>query len=411
MKIKTPQKRIFDSIHGFIFFNDLESQLIDSFPFQRLHYIRQLGSAYLVYPGAVHSRFEHSFGVMEIASQIFDRLVANSSMAEEMPDAYYYRQILRLAALCHDFGHLPFSHAAEHLLLKEGGHEGWTLKIIQSYHLEPIWEQLKQKFPEKDPQVDVIKLSIGKKKCEELNFFHPFTMWDTVLSKIITCDFFGADRIDYLLRDAKYTGLSYGVFDYHQLIEMLLILPALDKKEGEWELGVEQNGIESCEALLLARHFMHRRIYQYASVQAFSFHLARFMQTLYGNSDFQEDVDHYLFFTDNEVLASLNIAAKDPTHRAHNDALALFLRKKRFRAYEATQEMTDDFLKEFKKQHSIADSEIYWHLTGRKKGKLGMDFPVLKRNGDITPATDLSDLSIPTDPMGWVYIAPWHQGL
>src|SRR5476651_2062324 len=91
-------KKIYDSVHGFISFDEFEKELIDSLPFQRLHYIHQLGIAYLVYPGATHTRFEHSLGVMELASQIFDRIASK----HEIPQADYWRQVLRLAALCHD---------------------------------------------------------------------------------------------------------------------------------------------------------------------------------------------------------------------------------------------------------------------------------------------------------------------
>ena len=117
--------KIYDSVHGFIHFNEIESALIDTEVFQRLHYIHQLGISYMIYPGATHTRFEHSLGTMHIATQIFDQI-------SEDP---YWRQIVRLAALCHDLGHLPFSHVAEEVLLGAKGHEEWTLKIIESPYL------------------------------------------------------------------------------------------------------------------------------------------------------------------------------------------------------------------------------------------------------------------------------------
>src|ERR1700679_1250919 len=119
--------KIYDPVHGFIRFNELEKKLIDSFAFQRLHYLHQLGIAYLVYPGATHTRFEHSLGVMELASLIFDRVTAKSTFSIAPQNYEYWKQILRFAALCHDLGHLPFSHVAEKALLTKGGHEKWTL--------------------------------------------------------------------------------------------------------------------------------------------------------------------------------------------------------------------------------------------------------------------------------------------
>ena len=111
-------KKIYDPIHGFIRFDEFEKALIDTLPFQRLHNIHQLGISYLVYPGATHSRFEHSLGVMELSTQILKRIIetARVDLLDFIPrknssEYIYWKKVLRLAALCHDLGHLPFSHA------------------------------------------------------------------------------------------------------------------------------------------------------------------------------------------------------------------------------------------------------------------------------------------------------------
>ena len=173
------QMKICDPIHGFIRLNCLEKKLIDSKPFQRLRYIRQMGVDYLVYPGATHTRFEHSLGVMEVADKIYTKLRPNS--------APYWKQILRLAALCHDMGHLPFSHTAEKRLLPTGGHEQMTRKLIESDELQAIWKEIGPHACE-----DIIRLSIedhGLEVSDEELF----------LAKIITEDNFGADRIEFFL--------------------------------------------------------------------------------------------------------------------------------------------------------------------------------------------------------------------
>src|SRR5438132_543305 len=118
-----------DGLYGFVEFDDLEKQLIDSRPFQRLRSIHQLAMCYQVYPGASHKRFEHSLGVMEMATRIFDRVLdkrqtdaVHDRIAQrvEPEQLSYWRRIVRLAALLHDIGHLPFSHAAEEALLPQG---------------------------------------------------------------------------------------------------------------------------------------------------------------------------------------------------------------------------------------------------------------------------------------------------
>jgi len=398
------QKKIYDSIHGFIHFNDWEAFLIDSFAFQRLHYIKQLGVAYLVYPGAVHTRFEHSLGVMGLATEIFDKLAKREPLFQTAEDLAYWRQILRLAALVHDVGHLPFSHAAEKALLKESGHEEWSLKVVKSSLLAPLWKELQSAFPSRDPIGSAIKLSLGEKKIKELGEGSlVFSDWERVLSEIITGDFFGCDRIDYLIRDAKYTGLSYGVFDYHQLIEMLVLL---QDEKGRSVLGVEENGLESCEALLLARRFMFRRLYEYPTVKAYVFHLSRFMKRIYQMSDFQKDLDHYLFFTDNEVMTEINRAAKDSSHPGHEDALPLFLRQRRFQALPLTADISEKRLIALQEEKGIPPEKISWELSKERPEKMGLQFPVLLKTGKSVPGHTLSELIIPPGPCGWLFLSP-----
>src|SRR6267142_1236922 len=112
-------------IHVFVHMNSYERLVLDSRPFQRLRNITQLALTYLLYPSATHKRFEHSLGVMELAGRVFD-VVTNQehilfpSVAAILPDKGelpYWRRALRAAALCHDIGHLPYSHAAEKELL------------------------------------------------------------------------------------------------------------------------------------------------------------------------------------------------------------------------------------------------------------------------------------------------------
>ncbi|MBM3184405.1 MAG: HD domain-containing protein, partial [Chlamydiae bacterium] len=221
-------KKIFDPVHGFITFDESEKDLIDSLPFQRLHYIHQLGIAYLVYPGATHTRFEHSLGVMHLSTLMFDKIcksvrpdVFHFVPRKGSSEYLYWRRVLRMAALCHDLGHLPFSHVAEQDLLSSFGHEAWTLKIIESSHLKSIWEKLKKSpayledLIERDIVEDIKKVSIGDAKWKALTG-KGLSPWERIVSELITGDFFGADRIDYLLRDARSTGVVYGLFDYHQ---------------------------------------------------------------------------------------------------------------------------------------------------------------------------------------------------
>ncbi|HVG08471.1 MAG TPA: HD domain-containing protein, partial [Thermoanaerobaculia bacterium] len=211
-----------DPIHVFIRLSSEERKVLDSRPFQRLRYVHQLALTYLVYPGATHRRFEHSLGVMELAGRIFDVVTQAGNLTDEirqlLPELSdteklsYWRRVLRMAALCHDIGHLPFSHAAEHELLPTGwDHERLTLDLLNSEEMQSIFQGM-------TPPVraaDVAKLAVGPKKLKSARF----SSWEVILSEIITGDAFGADRMDYLLRDSHHAGVAYGKFDHYRLID------------------------------------------------------------------------------------------------------------------------------------------------------------------------------------------------
>ncbi|MDN3506411.1 MAG: HD domain-containing protein [Simkaniaceae bacterium] len=390
--------KIYDSVHGFIHFNDLESQLIDTEVFQRLRYIHQLGISYMVYPGGTHTRFEHSLGAMHLASKIFDQIAQEE-------DREYFRQMVRLAALCHDLGHLPFSHVAESRLLGPAGHEEWTLKIIESEYLEGVWEEAREVFPGRDVLKHVAMFALGEEKLKLLRPGVEFSPWERIYSQIVTGDFFGSDRIDYLLRDARATGLSYGLFDYMQLIEMLVVV-----EDGEsLSLGVEENGIASCEALLLARHFMQRRVYQYPTARAYSFHMARFMEIFYGDPKYVSSVENYLMMSEHEVLTEMQKARRDPEHPGHLDAVALIDRKKRYQAIALSHTVADSQLVSYKKNLSIPDRGVHWDLADRKGLKYGLNLPLKRKNDQVAAGGEFSEIAIPATKKNWLYLAPEYE--
>jgi uncharacterized protein len=394
-------KKIYDPVHGFIRFNSIERDLIDSAPFQRLHHIRQLGIAFLIYPGATHTRFEHSLGTMEVATRIFDHLMSRQM---ELSEPGYWKQIVRLAALCHDLGHLPFSHDAESAILGQAGHEEWTARIIESESLEPVWAILAKRYPHRDIANDIARIAVGEKKLKMMGRNTPFSSWEKILSEIITADFFGADRIDYLLRDAKCTGVSYGTFDYHQLIEMLCILPTAGC-DSSLSLGIEGNGIESCEALLLARHFMHQRVYQYSSVQACKFHMKRFMHRYYEKGEYLSSLDGYLSVSDNEIVTALRAAARHPDAEGHADAAAIIERKGRIRPIEIDPSLDEDKLEQLLSTLEIPKESLFLNMR-KKASKRGLSFPVLMPSGSIVDAAQCSEIRIPTGKKSWIFALP-----
>ena len=405
-------KKIYDSVHRFIHIDEVENSLIQTIPFQRLHSIHQLGVAYFVYPGATHRRFEHSLGVMELASRIYDEMGSkhfSHQFTDQIPplgsvEFRYWRRVLRLGALCHDLGHLPFSHVAEKRLLGLEGHEGWTKKIMESPFLDPIWDLFqKEALKEgiiRDVKRDIMKIALGQKKFKD----EQLTPWEQILTEIVTGDFFGADRIDYLLRDSQCSGIAYGLFDYHQLIEMLEII---ETPEGNLALAIQENGIESCEALLLARYYMHKRLYQYPSVASHAYHLSRFMETLYSNLG--DDLETYIAMTDHEVLANLGTAFRSPSHPGHLNAKGMYMREFRFRAIPLSPAISEKDLFTLKQACQIPNDQISWEICQKQENKLSLNFFVLKRNGCIDLGDNLSEISVPSKERSWIYVAPFYE--
>lgn len=405
-------RKIYDSLHGFIRFDDTTKEFIDRLAFQRLHYIHQLGIAYLVYPGATHTRFEHSLGVMELATKIFHTICKHAR-----PDVFpliprkgsyeyqYWMKIIRMAALCHDLGHLPFSHVAEKDLLGDLGHEYITEQIIHSDHLYPVWKKFQEEcdaiYPNRNVIADIVKISIGPEKGSNQSF----TNWEKIVSEIIIGDFFGADRIDYLLRDSKSTGVGYGIFDYEQLIEMIRVLPSPEGEE--LALGINENGLEACEALLLARHFMHRRVYQYSSVKAYNFHLRRFMKILYTKEELL-NLERFLALNDTDVIAKLAVAAKDIDHPGHEDARRITYRKERFKAISISEDFNPDNIHSLQKKIGIPNNSIAWEKKTPMLTEQALSFPVSRRHLMVEKAHQCSELlcKVQTAQAGWLYFAP-----
>lgn len=331
-----------DPIHIFIRLNTDERTVVDSVPLQRLRHIHQLATTFLVYPAATHRRFEHSLGVMELASRVFDVVTHPYNLHDEIrrlvPEITdqaqlgYWRHCLKMAALCHDIGHLPFSHAAEKELLPEGwDHERITREILDG-------QQMRSLFNKMTPPLradDVIKLAVGPKKAKDLSF----SDWETVLAEIIVGDAFGVDRMDYLLRDSHHAGVAYGRFDHHRLIDTLRVLPSSPVPDQEADnaaepaseenvpapprepaLGVDEGGLHSAEALMLARFFMYSQLYFHPVRRAYDIHLKDFLTAWLEGGRFATEVSNHLETTDNEVMATLSQASRDPERPGHDAA-------------------------------------------------------------------------------------------
>ena len=329
-----------DPIHVFVRLDSDERKVLDSRPLQRLRHIHQLAMSYLVYPGATHKRFEHSLGVMELAGRVFDTVTKPEKVTEKIrnllapisvPDQLvYWRRVLRMAALCHDIGHLPFSHSTERLLPDGWNHERLTRELISSEEMKAIWRSTTPPLRTED----VVKLAVGPKKADDLDF----NDWETTLSEIIVGDAFGVDRMDYLLRDSHHSGVAYGKFDHYRLIDTLRILPkpGSQEEEGSLEpvLGVEEGGIQSAEALMLARYFMFSQVYLHPVRRSYDLHLEDFLKEWLPDALFSTALEEHLKITDNEIAAAMREATSAEDECGHLHARRIMRREHFKQLYE-----------------------------------------------------------------------------
>jgi hypothetical protein len=412
-------------IHVFVHLDSDERMVVDSRPFQRLRHIQQLAMTPMLYPAATHRRFEHSLGVMELAGRVFDVVTRADHLTDGirgiLPELSqpgkleYWRRVVRMAALCHDVGHLPFSHAAEKELLPRGWtHERLSREIILGQEMRSVWSRMTPPLRAED----IEKLAVGKKEAPDL----PFTIWEAILSEIIVGDSFGVDRMDYLLRDSFHTGVVYGRFDHFRLIDTLRILesPVGSDADGVAEpaeptLGVEEGGLSSAEALLLGRYYMYSQVYFHAIRRIYDIHLKDFLTawlpSATGEHTFPTDIGKHLDLTDNEVTAGILKAARDTTAPGHDPARRI-VRHEHFKLlyhrHPADVKVNPDAgaaIYKSAREKFGADAVRHDQYPQKRSVKA---FPVRRRDGRVVSAIEVSEVlkHIPGASFDFVFVRP-----
>lgn len=346
-------KIINDPVYGFLRFPEPELiRIIDHPWFQRLRNIKQMGLAYLVYPGAVHTRFHHSLGACHLMGKALDELRLKG--VELSKDEYL---AARMAALLHDIGHGPFSHSLENILVGRVSHERLSHIIMQ--RMDPEFGGLLQKA------IQIFGHSYPQKYLHQL-----------VSSQL------DVDRMDYLNRDSFYTGVSEGIIGYDRILQMLTIR--------DNELMVEEKGVNSIEKFIISRRLMYWQVYLHKAVLGVEQLLIKIFTRakelaangvqlfatpalhyfLYKNlseKDFRDDPTHIKLFCtldDNDVFTSVKVWQ---THedKVLSELCKMLILRKLYKVLLSSQSLAsilDEKKEEIRKQLNIAEQDLHYFV-------------------------------------------------
>jgi HD superfamily phosphohydrolase len=308
-----------DPIHGAIALSPDELRVADDRWVQRLRWIRQTGFSQLSFPGATHTRYLHSLGVMELAGRAFDQAYRDWSF--DQPDARQrFRATVRLAALCHDVGHAPFSHCMEfcmpplaslgltwrrHPRQRQATHEDYTVAILEhtslgraidgafagtARHVAALIDH--EVRPGDDFFVDG---GLDHRRC---------------LSQLISSEL-DVDRMDYLVRDALFTGARYGQVDTGWLLSNLSTWVA----DGSVTLALDGRAVYAFDHFLLARHHMFLMVYFHHKSVIYEELLRRYVSSDDSDWVMPSDLDHYLAIDDSALMEHLRHSSHEMARR------------------------------------------------------------------------------------------------
>ncbi len=332
---------ILDNIHGYIALTEMECKIEKLPVFRRLRGIKQLGLTNWIFPGAEHTRYSHSLGVMHIADQ----------MASKLHFTAYERQLIRLAGMLHDIGHYPLSHVGERAYKKDAAVLQHSLKETVTAFAQTLSHQhdeerdiLTHTLMEKSPNPfhhEAIGEQVIRNSRPILDIFHQYGFNVEDVCAIITGDIqnqrlvkfvqilhaeLDADRIDYLLRDTFSSGTAYGAFEINTLIKNLDM--AHHTEFGVDVIGVNSKGIMSADQFLINRYFAYSQVFYHKHVSIITYMAEKIIDWLLATSEGgfpdkdtlrtwitrQDETDDYFNFTDRFFMDAIKRLDVHTTH-------------------------------------------------------------------------------------------------
>lgn len=308
-----------DPLHGTIPLSLHELDVMDQPLFQRLRHVKQLGFSELAFPGATHNRYLHSIGAMHLAGRAFDALFEDG-IASSIPSARRtdFRRMVRLAALLHDVGHAPFSHASEFAMPQLGAldvgayaaqpalyspdrqatHEDFTIKAITDSPLSEAIEAMGG-----PPPLAVAGLIDPQLRADPSWYAAGGIDWRPVMQQLISSEL-DVDRMDYLARDAHYTGVHYGVFDIDWIFGHLMVHVLDDRAY----LALQDQAIYAFDDFLLARYHMFVMVYFHYGSVAYEEMLKQYLMSSEGAWRIPTDMDKFVDVDDHHLIQHLRVS-------------------------------------------------------------------------------------------------------
>lgn len=297
-----------DPVHGSIAIFDSEIEILEHPFFQRLRNIKQLGFSEYVFPGATHTRYLHSIGVMHISTLVFNSLFKDQNSKEILR----LKESLRLGCLLHDIGHAPLSHSTESVMPmvselklppefmgkdRQASHEDYTIKSITDSSFTEAFKGVTKEFGI-DPNA-IADLVIGKTTRPEyftVNGINYFPLLHQLVSSEMDCD-----RMDYLLRDSYFCGVSYGKFDLDWIIDNLKVCT----ENNEAYLGISERAISTFDDFLLSRFHMFMMVYFHYRAVCLEQMLLRYFESAKEEYSIPADIEAYLEHDDSYLYRVL----------------------------------------------------------------------------------------------------------
>src|SRR5437867_8787671 len=345
--------------------DDLAMRLVDTSAFQRLRYVRQLGLAFLVYPGATHTRFEHALGTHHLARRALALLDERGTLRGIPREAC---DLVRVAALLHDIGHYPFSHALE--------------EIGAMHH-----EEVARPLITEGPVADVLRGSLGESTPEDVMQLIRGTS-SSPLQRLISGSL-DLDKLDYLRRDAFMCGVPYGEIDVDRLMNSLTVVQV----DGRSEIGLVEKGLSALESLLFARYQMYRNVYWHHAVRSATAMYKRLVEDAVHAGSL--DARPLAAFTDEGLLHDLAGRAPTPLLGALRER-RLYKRALQCPAADLPADAAEWIADDPALTRAVEDAlarelrlnpgELLLDYPAKTQ-MLGLDMPVQQRNGDVRRLT------------------------